>query len=96
MNRQSSGDTIVKYVVCYLHKNNLKKLSEKFSKSSEGLKNAEDVSAWLKSVKSKIGRDNYTDMKNSFDNHIKKDVKFETMDKEGIENALDMCKRILR
>jgi len=95
MNRQSSGDTIVQYVIYYLHENNFKKLSERFSKSSERLRSAEDISTWLKSVKSKIGREHYTDLRNSFDNHIKKDVKFEIMDREGIENALDTCKIIL-
>ena len=91
-----SGDTIVQYVITFLTSSDLHpKVGNRFVKSAELLKTKVEIEKWLKSVKNKIGRVDYLEMKRSFSVHVKKEAGFETMSEENVLSALDVYQTIL-
>jgi len=91
-----SGYTIVQYVIDFLTSGDLHPtIVSRFVKSAECLRTKVDIEKWLKSVKNKIGRVKYLEMKLSFSVHVKKDAGFETMSEENVLSSLDIYRNIL-
>ena len=91
-----SGDTIVQYVINFLASSDLHPtIVSRFVKSAELLKTKVDIEKWLKSVKNKIGRCKYLEMKRSFSVHVKKDAGFEIMSEVNVGSALEIYQMVL-
>lgn len=91
-----SSDTIVQYVVNFLAMSDMHPtVVNRFTKSAELLRSKNDVEKWLKTVKNKIGRPKYLEMKKSFETYVKKDVGFETMHEDDIVCIYNTCQIIL-